>query len=125
MGKSAKPTLYRRVREILESARASVARSVNSAQVVANWLIGREIVEEEQKGRKRADYGETLLDDLAQRLGKDFGPGFSVPNLRYIRQFYLTYTSLIEARQIHHALRGESLQPGRLRRSTIGGKAPP
>lgn len=45
-----KPTLYRRIREILEAARTGVARSVNTAQVVANWLIGREIVEEEQQG---------------------------------------------------------------------------
>jgi hypothetical protein len=45
--------LYDRIREILESARATAARSVNTAQVVANWLIGRELVEEEQKGRKK------------------------------------------------------------------------
>ena len=50
--------VYERIRQILESARTNVARSVNTTQVVANWLIGREIVEEEQKGQKRARYGE-------------------------------------------------------------------
>ena len=63
--------LYRRIRQILESARTSVARSVNTTQVVANWLIGREIVEEEQRGKRRAGYGEELLKDLSDRLTKD------------------------------------------------------
>ena len=62
------PRLYNRIRKILESARASVARSVNTTQVVAYWLIGREIVEEEQQGRRRARYGERLLSELADKL---------------------------------------------------------
>ncbi|MBM4278146.1 MAG: DUF1016 domain-containing protein [Deltaproteobacteria bacterium] len=49
--------LYKRIRQILETARSAVVRSVNTTQVVANWLIGRKIVEEEQKGKKRAGYG--------------------------------------------------------------------
>jgi hypothetical protein len=60
--------IYQRIREILEAAQAGVARTVNTTQVVANWLIGREIVEEEQKGRQRAAYGERLLLGLADRL---------------------------------------------------------
>ena len=64
------PPIFDRVREILESARANVACTVNSTQVVANWLIGREIVEEQQQGKKRAGYGETLLANLAHRLGR-------------------------------------------------------
>lgn len=65
----AKPndSLYGRIREILETARTNVARSVNTTQVVANWLIGREIVEEEQKGQKRAGYGQRLIRDLSER----------------------------------------------------------
>ncbi len=47
--------VYERIREILESGKTAVARSVNTTQVVANWLIGRETVEEEQRGKKRAD----------------------------------------------------------------------
>jgi hypothetical protein len=58
-------SIYNRIRRILESARTGVARSVNTTQVVANWLVGREIVEEEQRGKKRAGYGEQLLQDLS------------------------------------------------------------
>ncbi len=89
------PRLYGRIREILESARASVARTVNTTQVVANWFVGREIVEEEQQGRKRAGYGEALLADLAERLTKEFGRGWSVRQLEYCRNFYLSYPRLV------------------------------
>ena len=78
--------VYQRIRHILESARTNVARSVNTTQVVANWLIGREIVEEEQKGKAKAGYGEYLLRELSERLTKDFGRGFDPSNLRYMRQ---------------------------------------
>jgi hypothetical protein len=60
--------LCRRIREILESVRAGAARSVNTTQVVANWLTGREIVEEEHKGKAKAAYGERLLADISGRL---------------------------------------------------------
>lgn len=73
-------------------------------------MIGREIVEEEQRGKSRAAYGERLLDDLASRLKKDFGSGYSVQNLRYIRQFYLVYQNLLLNSQIHHALSGNLSQ---------------
>lgn len=89
-------TLYHRIREILDSARAGVARSVNTVQVCANWLIGREIVEEEQKGKKRARYGEALLKDLSRRLSTDVGKGWSVRNLEYCRAFYLEYPCYLE-----------------------------
>src|SRR5450432_2329918 len=75
--------------------RAGVARSVNTTQVAANWLIGREIVEEEQSGKKRAGYGRKLLADLSARMLKDFGRGYSVDNLEAFRLFYLAYPSLI------------------------------
>lgn len=87
--------LYGRIREILESARASVARSVNTTQVVANWLIGREIVEEEQKGKAKAAYGERLLAELSGRLQAEYGNGYSVDNLELFRRFYGEYPTLI------------------------------
>ena len=125
-------TLYHLIREILDSTLAGVARSVNTAQVCANWLIGREIVEEEQKGKKRARYGEALLKDLSRRLSTDVGKGWSVRNLEYCRTFYLEYPLLLgernsnavrsivsllspaDDRQISNAVRAESWQPGRL-----------
>ena len=85
-----------------------MARTVNTTQVVANWLIGREIVEEEQKGRRRAGYGEELLIDLSERLSEDYGKGWSVRNLECCRKFYLEYTALLES-QKSNALRSISL----------------
>jgi len=102
-----KTTLYDRIRQILESARTNIARSVNTTQVMANWLIGREIVEEEQKGKKRAEYGAELVREIAERLQRDYGTGYSFPNLKFMRQFYLTYPELLEQRQIGYALRSQ------------------
>jgi len=89
------PEVFERIREILESARSRVVRTVNTTQVMANWLIGREIIEEQQQGKKRAGYGEALLAELSRRLGDAFGKGFSVDNLEAFRQFYLEYPKLI------------------------------
>jgi hypothetical protein len=91
---------YARIRTIPESA-----RSVNTAQVAANWLIGREIVKEERRGKGRAGYGERLLAGLAQRLKRDYGNGFSVSTLQYMRSFYTTYPSILTNQ---HALRVNS-----------------
>jgi predicted nuclease of restriction endonuclease-like (RecB) superfamily len=90
-----KTPLYERIRQILESARSSVARTVNTTQVVANWVIGREIVEEEQKGKRRAEYAEQLLLELSARLTADYGRGYSVDNLEFFRRFFLEYNSLL------------------------------
>jgi len=83
--------LFERIASIVEAARGHVARSVNTAMVHACGHIGREIVEVEQQGDERAGYGKGVLRDLAVRLGQRFGRGFSEPNLRNMRQFYLTY----------------------------------
>jgi len=104
---TARPPLYGRVREILDAARSNVARTVNTTQVIANWLIGREIVEEEQQGKKRAGYGAELLADLAARLKVDFGAGYGVDNLELFRRFYLEYPRLLPA-QISDAVRRKS-----------------
>ena len=105
-----KPTvtsLYDRIREILQSAKTTVARSVNTTQVLANWLVGREIVEEEQKGQNRADYGKRLVATLSIQITREFGPGYSVQNLFYFKQFYLTYSNLLSPDLIVHAMRGQ------------------
>ena len=100
LARSAEP-LYREIRAVLESARAGAYRAVNAAMVQAYWNVGRLIVEHEQGGRKRAAYGEAVLDDLSQRLTSDFGKGFTTTNLKYMRSFYLAFP-------IRHALRDES-----------------
>jgi len=83
--------LFDRVVSILENARTHVSRTVNSAMVVAYWLIGREIVEEEQQGAERAEYGKALLRALSRRLNERYAGGFSVANLQDFRKLYLTY----------------------------------
>jgi predicted nuclease of restriction endonuclease-like (RecB) superfamily len=89
--------LFERVCAILESARSKIARTVNTTQVVANWMIGREIVEEEQRGQRRARYGQGLLKELSEALHAQFGRGYSVDNLEAFRKFFLTYPDLMEA----------------------------
>src|SRR4051812_1409559 len=100
--------LYRRVARILEQARSQVARTVNTAMVHAYWQVGREIVEVEQAGDHRAGYGENLLERLAARLSRTFGKGFSIQNLRSMRQFYLSFPGGSALPEIRQALPGES-----------------
>ncbi len=88
-----------RIREILAYARASALQSVNTAMVAAYWEIGREIVEEEQRGKERADYGIHLIKQLSKRLTADFGRGFSVANLKLFRQFYKNYRDRLPKRR--------------------------
>lgn len=83
--------IYYRIRRIIETARKNIGYTINTEMVVAYWHIGREIVEEEQRGKSRADYGEAILRNISERLTADFGKGFDESNLRNIRHFYLTY----------------------------------
>ena len=99
-------SLYGRIREILEAARIGVVRAVNTTQVVANWMIGREIVEEQQWGSAKARYGERLLEDVSELLAKAYGRGYSATNLCWFRQFFLAYPDLCH-KQIHHTVREE------------------
>lgn len=79
------------VRTILRDARGNAYVAANAAMVDAYWQIGRRIVEEEQGGEARAEYGAHLIRNLARALGEEFGKGMSVANLRNFRQFYLTF----------------------------------
>ncbi len=101
--------IYKRIRVILESAKVRVARTVNTTQVMANWLIGSEIIEGEQHGRKRAGYGDALLLGISRKLSNDFGKGWSVRQLEYCRAFYLAYPVLLGAGQKSNAARSISL----------------
>lgn len=86
--------LYERVREILDEARARVARSVNTEMVAAYWHIGEAIVEREQQGRERADYGERLIESLAKRLTDEGLKGFQARNLWRMRDFFLRFPKM-------------------------------
>ena len=83
--------LYASVSEILANARKRAYTAVNFAMVESYWLIGQQIVEHEQHGEARADYGKGLLKELAARLTTDFGKGFDERELRKMRQFYQTF----------------------------------
>jgi hypothetical protein len=83
--------LLDRIAEILVEARTKVVKEINKAQVLAYWEIGREIVEFEQKGKVRAEYGEILLKKLSADMTAKFGRGFSRSNLQNMRLFYLAY----------------------------------
>ena len=126
--------LLHRIREIWSAARSQSVRSVNTAHVCANWLIGQQIVDAEQGGEGRAEYGAALLKRLSAELAQEYGTGFSVSALQYMRAFYLGYPQLIDlpleslatgqlvpSREIQHALRvnfeggsDQGWKPGRL-----------
>jgi|GEM_PF-565371 len=84
-------SIFGNVAEIIEAARRSAARSVNSIMTAAYWLIGRRVVEFEQSGKKRAEYGTALIERLAVDMSKRFGRGFSRQNIQQMRLFYLLY----------------------------------
>ena len=91
---------YKDIQTILEKARSKSFKVVNTAMVQAYWHIGKVIVEEEQRGKQRAEYGKALLEGLSEKLSRDYGEGFNITNLKYMRQFYLAFP-------IRHAPRGE------------------
>ena len=83
--------LYNEVREIIASARQSAVRSVDFYRVQMYWNIGKRILETEQEGKERAEYGTYLLKNLAKKLEPEYGSGFSVRQLERSRQFYKMY----------------------------------
>lgn len=84
--------LYAQIGELLSLARRKVVSQVNQTMVVTYYEIGRIIVEHEQGGKERAEYGKETLKGLSKRLSKDFGRGFSTDNLENMRRFYVTYS---------------------------------
>lgn len=83
--------LYLKITELLQSARQTVVRAVNQTMVYTYFEIGRMIVEDEQQGKERAEYGKQVLKELSKNLTENFGKGFSVENLDRMRFFYKTY----------------------------------
>lgn len=88
------------VKEILKNARQKAYTAINSAMVEAYWEIGRRIVEEEQSGRERAEYGKEILQNLSKELTEEFGKGYSYRTLREIRQFYLMFSDFEKWRTV-------------------------
>lgn len=85
--------LYNKVTELLKHAQSSVFKTVNKTMVLTYFEIGKMIVEEEQMGKERAEYGQQLISELSYRLSKEFGKGFSSTNIKQMRSFYLIYSN--------------------------------
>ncbi|MCA0333851.1 MAG: PDDEXK nuclease domain-containing protein [Bacteroidetes bacterium] len=79
------------IKQILAQARQKSYQAVNSAMVEAYWLIGKRIVEEEQNGKERADYGKEIIKNISDEMTREFGKGFSKRTIWEIRQFYTTF----------------------------------
>jgi hypothetical protein len=101
---------YESIAEVLRAARSNAYRAVNFVMVEAYWNVGRMIVEEEQRGKERAGYGEALLRGLSKRLNEDFGRGFGVSNVFAFRQFFLAFPIFRAVRGISA---GDLVEPGR------------
>lgn len=86
-------TFLENVSELLIQARKNVKTAVNLSMVYTYYEVGRRIVLEEQKGKGRAEYGTFLMKELSGYLTKQLGKGFSVTNLKQMRQFYLIYVN--------------------------------
>lgn len=97
------------VRNLIQSARHAAASTINTLQVMTNFEIGRRIVEHEQKGRRRAEYGATLLKELSARLTEEFGRRFSEDNLSFMRRFFLTWRSRLP--EFPNSLFGNCVEP--------------
>jgi len=102
--------LYGRVAPVIREARATVMRTIDVVMVKAYWNIGKYLVEEEQRGATRADYGKEILLQLSKRLSKEFGRGFGITTLEDIRKFYLVYQPITKEEK-PHAVRGEFGSP--------------
>ena len=83
--------LYQAIAEVIAEARQQVRQSVNQHMVQTYWHIGRLIVEQEQQGQERAEYGKRQLQQLSERLQDEYGKGFDVTNLRNMRRFYVAF----------------------------------
>lgn len=88
-------TLFEEVSALIESARYSVVRTTNVTMVTTYFLIGRQIIEHEQAGEKRAQYAKKIIEELSQKLTTKFGKGFSMRNLEQMRKFYSLYKARI------------------------------
>ena len=84
-------SLFEQIKNVLDEAHRQVARSVNTTIVKAYWQVGKYIVEYEQQGKGRAEYGKGVIKNLSTRLMKEYGSGFTATNLKIMRQFYLYY----------------------------------
>ena len=87
-----KGNFFDRVLEVLKNARKQAKMALNISMVYSYYEVGRMIVEEEQNGKQRAEYGKAILKELSECLTESLGKGFSVENLKLMRRFYMVYS---------------------------------
>lgn len=88
-------SLYEKVSMLVEQARRHVATTVNTTEVYTKFYVGQYIVEDEQQGKHRAQYGQQVLQSLSNRLTARFGKGWSVESLKLCRRFYIVYSNSV------------------------------
>lgn len=93
MNNLAQNQLFQSIKSLVETAKSSIVRNINSTMLLTYFEIGKMIVEDEQNGKERAGYAKETIKNLSALLTKEFGRGYSVTNLEYFRKFYLTYES--------------------------------
>jgi len=98
--------LAKEIRELVQNAHRAASRNINTLQVTTNSGIGRRIVEYEQQGSKRAEYGKRILIELSHRLTEESGRGFSATDIEYMRRFYPGYHETVP--QIPQTVSGKS-----------------
>lgn len=97
-----KSDIFFRVSNIINTTRGVIVKAVNIGMVGAYWQIGKEIINEEQKGKTRAEYGKKIVEKLSRQLAEKYGVGWSSSHLWHVRQFYLLYKDRVPA-SLHRA----------------------
>ena len=111
--------LYVSIRALLIQAKSQMVRNVNITMVLTYYEIGRMIVEDEQMGNYRAEYSKKVLDQLSEQLTKEFGKGYSMTNLEYIRKFYSVYSKRIPQSVIGKSKKSRKQDTGVIPQSPI------
>ncbi len=103
--------LFGKIADLLNEARKSIVKNINQTIVITYFEVGKLIVEEEQQGKERAEYGKSVLKELSQKLTDEFGKGYSVYNLERMRNFYLVFKSRIKETEKSASLMRKSESP--------------
>ena len=90
------------IKDVIIRSRNKIAYEVNNTMLLAYWNVGRIIVENEQNGNIKAEYGKQVLKELSKELRKILGSGFSVSNLQYMRRFYWIYVKFLDTKFCHY-----------------------
>jgi len=102
-------SIFKKASNYIEVARNNIVKTIDHEQIKAYWLIGKDIIEEEQFGKKEAKYGDYIITNLSDKLTKQYGKGFGKRTLEFFRKFYLTY-QLTSHDKITNAVRSQSIE---------------